>query len=605
MRRKEKRLLQIAGLLIAAILFLPNVGLWSLYRDKVLDNSPEREGGAGSAAAQKGLHVRPKKEVRLGLDGDRRRDWHDQEAIRRDAARSGAGEQGRPFPLTDADREDQAYRENGFNIYVSDRISVNRSIPDIRHPNCRTKLYLEKLPNTSIIIPFHNEGWSSLLRTVHSVLHRSPPQLLAEIILVDDFSDKEHLKAALEDYMVRLPKVRIVRTKKREGLIRTRLLGASVAIGGVITFLDSHCEANVNWLPPLLDRIAQNRKTIVCPMIDVIDHDNFGYETQAGDAMRGAFDWEMYYKRIPIPSEIQNRDPSEPFESPVMAGGLFAVDKKWFWELGGYDTGLEIWGGEQYEISFKVWMCGGRMEDIPCSRVGHIYRKYVPYKVPGGVSLARNLKRVAEVWMDEYAEYIYQRRPEYRHLSAGDMSAQKQLRSALNCKNFKWFMTEVAWDLPKHYPPVEPPAAAWGEIRNVGTDLCVESKHSASGSPIRLESCLKGRGEGGWNHRQVFTFGWREDIRLGDPLHVKKVCLDAVSHSSPVTLYDCHGMKGNQQWRYRKDRSIYHPITNSCLDCSVPERRVFMSGCDSASQTQRWLFEKTNSTVLEEFNRDT
>lgn len=64
----------------------------------------------------------------------------------------------------------------------------------------------------------------------------------------------------------------------------------------------------------LSDRIAQNRKTIVCPMIDVIDHDNFGYETQAGDAMRGAFDWEMYYKRIPIPQELQKDDPSEPFE---------------------------------------------------------------------------------------------------------------------------------------------------------------------------------------------------------------------------------------------------------------------------------------------------
>ncbi|KAM4726396.1 polypeptide N-acetylgalactosaminyltransferase 10-like [Anableps anableps] len=603
MRRKEKRLLQVTGLLVAAALFFPNVGLWSLYRDRVLDSgSGSADGPSRISALLQGFS---QKVVQVGVDGVRRVDWHDYETIRRDAARIGNGEQGKPFPLTETDRVDQAYRENGFNIYVSNRISLNRSLPDIRHENCKQTLYAEKLPNTSIIIPFHNEGWSSLLRTVHSVINRSPPELVAEIILVDDFSDKEHLKVALEDYMMRIPKVRILRTKKREGLIRTRLLGATAAKGEVITFLDSHCEANVNWLPPLLDRIAQNRKTIVCPMIDVIDHDHFGYDTQAGDAMRGAFDWEMYYKRIPIPPEMKRDNPTEPFESPVMAGGLFAVDRKWFWELGGYDTGLEIWGGEQYEISFKVWMCGGRMEDIPCSRVGHIYRKYVPYKIPGGISLAKNLKRVAEVWMDEYAEYVYQHRPEYRHLSAGDMTAQKELRSQLNCKNFRWFMSEVAWDLPRHYPPVEPPAAAWGEIRNVGSGMCMEIKHFVSGSPIRLESCVKSRGEVSWSHGQVLTFGWREDIRAGEPNHTRKVCFDAVSHNSPVTLYDCHGMKGNQLWRYRKDKSLYHPVSNGCIDSSTSERRVFMNTCDPTSLSQQWLFERTNATVLEHFNRGT
>ncbi|XP_069510081.1 polypeptide N-acetylgalactosaminyltransferase 10 [Ambystoma mexicanum] len=599
MRRRQKRLLQAAGLALAALLILPSV-----YRgQRGGSDTVTPRGGPGVALAED-LLMRQRKEFFFEGDVPRQKDWHDHEAIRKDFERTGNGEQGKPYPLTDADRVDQAYRENGFNIYVSDNISLNRSLPDIRHANCKSKLYLEKLPNTSVIVPFHNEGWSSLLRTVHSILNRSPPELIAEIVLVDDFSDKEHLKQRLEDYMADLPKVRIVRTKKREGLIRTRMLGAQEAVGEVITFLDSHCEANVNWLPPLLDRIARNRKTIVCPMIDVVDHDHFGYDTQAGDAMRGAFDWEMYYKRIPIPTEMQNSDPSEPFESPVMAGGLFAMDRKWFWELGGYDPGLEIWGGEQYEISFKVWMCGGRMEDAPCSRVGHIYRKYVPYKVPAGVSLARNLKRVAEVWMDEYAEYIYQRRPEYRHLSAGDVGAQKEMRSRLNCKTFKWFMNEVAWDLPKFYPPVEPPAAAWGKMRNVGTSLCVDTKLAGQGAQLRLETCLNTNGDGAWGNMQVYTFGWREDIRPGDPLHTKKVCFDAISHKSPVTLFDCHGMKGNQQWRYRNDKTLFHPVSSSCMDCSPSDHKVFMNDCKPSSATQQWIFEYTNHTVLQSFNRN-
>lgn len=125
----------------------------------------------------------------------------------------------------------------------------------------------------------------------------------------------------------------------------------------------------------------------------------------------------------------------------MYAGGLFAMDRKQFYRLGMYDAGQETWGGENIEMSFRCWMCGSRLEILPCSRIAHVFRAKAPYKFKDAdavVTISRNLNRVAEVWMDGFAG-VYYNLTNRQSVLPGDVSARRTLRNKLGCSSFAWY----------------------------------------------------------------------------------------------------------------------------------------------------------------------
>ncbi|KAK3543526.1 hypothetical protein QTP70_023634 [Hemibagrus guttatus] len=498
-------------------------------------------------------------------------------------------------PPDDEEESMRRWSEGYFNVFLSEQIPVDRAIPDTRPPGCSQKLVHDNLPTTSVIFCFVDEVWSTLLRSVHSVLNRSPPHLLKEILLVDDCSTKDYLKDKLDAYMSQFPKVRIIRLKERHGLIRARLAGAAEAkdallstkaliylLSDVLTFLDSHVECNVGWLEPLLDRVYLDRRKVVCPVIEVINDKDISY-VMVDNFQKGIFKWPLVFGWSTLSNDFirkNNIKVSDPIRCPVMAGGLFSIDRKYFYELGTYDPGLDVWGGENMEISFKIWMCGGEIEIIPCSRVGHIFRGENPYKFPKDrqKTVERNLARVAEVWLDEYKEIFYGHG--YLNLlntnfiDIGNLTAQIQLRKKLQCKSFKWYLENI-------YPELEAPLLkAEGLVFNVGNRKCLVQENGF----LSFAMCNLSK------QSQHFGYSWVRTLRQNN------TCVSPNVTGRGVALEPCDNSKAHLRWLHKSNKFLAeHLIAEAhhqrlCLEAGSKGDTIFLKACDASSSYQQWHF---------------
>ncbi|XP_033848664.3 polypeptide N-acetylgalactosaminyltransferase 11-like [Acipenser ruthenus] len=511
-------------------------------------------------------------------------------------------EMGMIFNEVDQEVRDVGYHKHAFNVLISNRLGYHRELPDTRNTKCKGKLYPVDLPSASVVICFFNEAFSALLRTLHSVLDRTPSHLLHEVILVDDNSEFTDLKEELDAYIKKnLPgKVKLVRNAKREGLIRGRMIGASQATGEVLVFLDSHCEVNEMWLQPLLTPIKEDRRAVVCPVIDIISADTLSYSSSP--IVRGGFNWGLHFKWDPVPlSELNGPEGATvPIRSPTMAGGLFAMDRKYFNELGQYDSGMDIWGGENLEISFRIWMCGGRLLIIPCSRVGHIFRKRRPYGSPGGQdTMAHNSLRLAHVWMDEYKEQYFALRPELRSRNYGDISERLAVRKRLHCNSFKWYLDHIYPEMQVSAPnakaqhPVfvnkglrRPKVLQRGRLRNLLTSTCLV----AQGRPSEKAGIVVVRECDSEDPEQAWAYDEEQELILAGLL-----CLDMseTRSSDPPRLMKCHGSGGSQQWTLGRSNRLYQVSVGQCLMVVDPlsHKGYVAMGICNGSKAQQWQLE--------------
>ncbi|VDI78697.1 polypeptide N-acetylgalactosaminyltransferase [Mytilus galloprovincialis] len=499
--------------------------------------------------------------------------------------KEGLGENGQPVNISkDSLSEEQkrdyktGWKNNAFNEYLSNRISLDRTLQDPRDEKCKLIKYPENLPDVSVIVTFHNEAWSVLLRSVHSIVNRTPKHLLREVILADDCSDMPHLAEPLDKYLEDFPKVKVVRALNREGLIRARLRGYRAATGTVLVFLDSHIECAEGWIEPMLDRIAKNWTTVVTPVIDVINDDTFGFQFQDAKATSvGGFDWNMVFTWHGIPEEERKRRNYEdhtPVRSPTMAGGLFAISHAYFTYIGTYDDGMDIWGGENLEISFRIWMCGGTLETTPCSHVGHIFRKRSPYKWRSNINvLLKNNVRLCEVWLDDYKEYYYDRIG-HNLGDYGNITSRIELRKKLKCKSFEWFLKNV---YPEMWVPGE--SLAYGQIRAKTRPYCLAGNcdYGQTGKPLSMANCSV--------TQNLWYMTTAREIRRDYG------CFD-YSGNPVIQVQACHQMGGNQAWEFREDNTLYHVLTNKCLEISQDGKKLFMNTC-LGTDYQIWLWNRT------------
>lgn len=156
------------------------------------------------------------------------------------------------------------------------------------------------MPSASVIVTTQNEQEGMLTLTVQSIIARTPPSLLKDIIIIDDNGQGQHRalinETEFEQIKLVSPKIRILTNNEREGVARCRMSGSRVATGDVLVFVDSHVEMlSATWLQHLLLPIIEQPNTVAAQTLDIINDIDWTYGPGSGDLLYGVISDKFWF----------------------------------------------------------------------------------------------------------------------------------------------------------------------------------------------------------------------------------------------------------------------------------------------------------------------
>ncbi|XP_056273809.1 probable polypeptide N-acetylgalactosaminyltransferase 8 [Pseudoliparis swirei] len=484
----------------------------------------------------------------------------------------------------DDQREAQAlYVKYGYNVFLSDRLPIDRALPDTRDKRCLKKNYPKDLPTVGVVLIYLNEALSVVKRAMRSLIDRTPKNLLKEIILVDDHSSHDDLKEDLDAYVKMIekqnPNLRIARVwhSEQRGLATARVSGWKAATADVVAILDVHIEVHEMWAEPLLTQIKGDRTVVTSPVFDKVNFDDLTV-TEYYPASH-AFDWALWCMYEGFSADYYKlQDSSLPGKSPSIMGILVA-DRKYLGEIGVLDEGMNVYGGENVELGIRVWTCGGSIEVVPCSKIAHIERAHKPYMLDLSGPMKRNALRVAEIWMDEYKHNInlaWNLPFENHGIDIGDVSERKSLRKRLKCKPFKWYLDNV-------YPKLDPwdNILAYGGLKNVAANMCVDQGPVPGNTPIAYGCHYYGPQLTYYRSNGELYIGGLKSHRYND----NRCICDVGKNDTQPGLYYCKEAVKNGMgihWDFIQGKEIKNRETRRCLE--IHNGKLLTRECSG----QRW-----------------